>query len=715
MNVSKANRAQFYFFCAGQKPETFEVMNFSGTDRVSWPYEFDVTLLSKKVDVPVQEVVASRATLMINRGGEFYPYSGVVSEFSFVDQTTDYCVYRASLVPRLWLLSLNFRTRIFQKMSVMDIVREVLDAGGLSDYHDFRVDGSSYPQREYVVQYRETDLNFISRLLEESGAWYFFREQPLLEEEVDGSTGSEKLIVTDKSSEFEFVPVESSLPYRSRSGMVERVDEDHREHVFRMEVDSRAVASSVRLKGYNYRTPEVDLLGEKPVQPGSGGMHYEFGGSMADTGQAQRAARVVSERAACMQSSCRGSSTCRGMRAGSRFSVEDHARADFNGEFLAVRVQHSGSHFQGEEGLQSSSYTNQFTAVSADRAQSYRPPRRALRPSVPGVLTARIEADGSPYAALDDMGRYKVRMLFDTSDRKNYDASKYVRLAQFYSGPNYGAHFPSHEGAEMVIGCVDGDPDKPMGIGTVPNANTSSPVKSANKEKSVIRTAAGNELILDDLDGKEKIVLATPGGNAAELNDEHKRCGVKTADGNTLVLDDTNEHTRMDTHGHTITASYKGGEEGIVLATAGGHVIKVDDANKLITIQTGGGHGVELSDNNKTITLKDSAGKNTVTLDGGGGLTLDSQGKIEITAAQDLVIDAANVKVSSRAATEVSAGTDCTLKGMNVEAKGSMGATVEGGMSASFKGGTTAKLEGAMVDVAGSAKTAVKGGIVMIN
>jgi type VI secretion system secreted protein VgrG len=353
--------------------------------------------------------------------------------------------------------------------------------------------------------------------------------------------------------------------------------------------------------------------------------------------------------------------------------------------------------------------------MPADRANNFAPQKKAIVPKVNGVMTALIEAQGSDYASLDDMGRYKVRMPFDNSDARNGEASKYLRLAQPYAGPKYGIHFPSHEGAEMVWACIDGDPDKPIGVGTVPNSNTMSPVVSANKAQNIIRTAGGNELLLDDTDKKQKVKLTTSARHTLEMDDDQERISLKSTKANELLLDDKNESVQWTGSAHRITMTYKSGSEGIVITTKEGNVVTLDDKGKKIFVKTKAGHTLEMDDDGKKMVLADCAKKNKVTLDGNGGLILDSQGKIEITAQQDIEIKGMNIKVTAQNGIEAKAAADMKLKGMNLEAKGDMGVKVEGGVNLELKGGAQGKLSATMIDVNGSAMTKVQGGMVMIN
>jgi type VI secretion system secreted protein VgrG len=401
-------------------------------------------------------------------------------------------------------------------------------------------------------------------------------------------------------------------------------------------------------------------------------------------------------------------------------------------------VSHEGSHSALQSGDAVYSYSNTFTALPGEQVDLYHPPRRAIVPRIPGVITARIEANGGEYAALDNMGRYKIRLPFDLSDAKNYDGSKYVRLAQPYSGNKYGMHFPSHEGAEMILGCIDGDPDKPLGLGTIPNANTVSPVASANKEQNVIRTAGNNEMVMDDTKGKQKIRMTSAAKNAAEFDDENKRIVIQTTDGNKLLLDDKNEACSWNAKDHNVTMTYKGGKEGVVITTGGGHVVTIDDAGKKIVIESNAGNIIEMDDNAGKITMADSKKKNTVTLDGSQGLILDSKGKISIKAMQDVVIEGMNISMKANQAIQGKANTDVKLDGLNVTAKananfkasGMAGATMESTGNTTVKGMMTkvegtgqlqasstgmAKFAGSMTQLEATGPMMVKGAVVMIN
>ena len=713
----KANEANFFFFCSGLPSETFEVTNFSGIDAINTPYHIDIVLISKNKngDIAADKVVNKQATLLVFRDGEYFPYSGIVSEFKFIDKNVDRATYSFKLVHKLWLLTLNYQSRIFQKKKAPEIIKQVLDDAKLSDYYTMKLDNGKYPELEYVVQYQESDLNFITRLMEANGIWYFFNENPMLPEELSGEAGRESLMITDAVAQFATVGTTSDIIYRSAQGMTEQIDAVEKESIHGIHYNRQVTPQEVLLKDYNYRTPEVDLTGKKTLKSGESGAVYEYGGHFKNVNDAAKAAENASNRLATQQIWVEGESNCRGLRAGKRFTLKEHVRSDLNTTYVVTRVAHSGAHAMSGDGVDRFTYTNTFSGLPADRADMFRPPLTAIIPQIPGVITAKIEANGSEYADLDDMGRYKVRFPFDLSKTKNHEGSRYIRLAQPYSGQNYGIHFPSHEGTEMILACVNGNPDRPLGIGTVPNANTLSPVVSANKQQSVIKTAGGNEMVLDDTDKKQKVRLNSSAKHTLEMDDENRKISLKSTDESELLFDDKNELVKWTTHGHTITMTYKSGSGSIVISTTGGHTVSLDDANKKVSVHTTAGHSLEMDDSGKTIVMTDCAGKNKVTLDGNGGIILDSQGKIEIKAQQDLEIKAMNIKMTAQNGFDAKATADMKLKGMNLEANGDVGVKISGGVNLELKGGAQAKLSGTMLDMGGSAMAKLHGGVVMIN
>ena len=509
MEPIAANAARFSFSTAQLAEGKLSVVSFVGHEAISQPFRFELDLLSRDPSVPFSDLVDQPATLLMTGATSARPVHGVVAHFEQGGKVGDYFGYRAVLVPRLWRLSLTHQSRIFQEMSVPDIVERVLKDAGLSpNDFEFQLSGS-YPPREYCTQYQETDLAFVSRLLEHEGLCYYFKQED----------NREVLIVTDDRSHHPPIEGDDVVTYRTMAGMAQPHEETVQEFVFR----EHLVTGKVILKDYNYRTPEDDLRAESQISDELPGTYYEYGPHYQDAAEGKRLARVRNEEIECRRRVAQGEGTCARLSAGHVFTLDQHYRLDLNHGYLVTEVRHYGSQ-RGLVSMQAGGdteppYRNAFTCIPA--SVPFRPPRITPEPRLPGVMTAKIDSAGGDYAHLDEQGRYRARMDFDQSGTGEGGATLPIPMKQAYSGSDYGIHFPNHADTDMLWACLNGDPDRPFALGTVPNPSQKSPSTSYNPEQNVIRTWGLNELTFDDKQGAENIyMLATKDHTVEVTNDE---------------------------------------------------------------------------------------------------------------------------------------------------------------------------------------------------
>jgi type VI secretion system secreted protein VgrG len=508
--LGTAKTPAFLFLCPAVAIATIIVKELKGKDLLCAPYFFDILFDSTDPYIVPSALIGQKATICLYRNEIYFPYSGIISEFTFVKTSTDYTTYRAVVRPRLWLLTLTTQSRVFQRMTIPEIVKNVLNDAGLDQYYETRLDVSAYPQREYVVQYQETDYNFILRLMQTSGIWFQFKERPVLVGEIGEIADGEKMIISDEPSVFESLYTDPVIKYRTRSDMVQNFDHKEFVNIYELQSKRNIISQKVIVKSYNYRTPEIQILSEKLVPGGDMGLVYEYGGGFKDITQAEKYASIIAHRIAITKHEFLGKGNCSGMRAGCRFTLEEHDIAEMNQLYVVSEVSHIGIIDKNGFNRFVLSYHNEFKCFLSDNSRYYRPQFTANKTIMPDFMTARIEGCGSEYSTLDEQGRYKVRMPFDISDSPVSQASKYIRMLQEYSGSQYGIHFPTHENAEIIISHVNGDPDKPIGIRVIPDFNTISPVTNSNQRQSVIRTCGQNEMIMDDTSGKQHFSLSTP-------------------------------------------------------------------------------------------------------------------------------------------------------------------------------------------------------------
>lgn len=719
--AERAANVSLYSFEAAQLPaDTFQVVRFEGTEALSQPFQFDLQLISEDPDIDFAAVVDEAATFTMMRGDDEMPIHGIATDFSLRGRSADYVSYRATLRPRLHRLALDYRSRIFQEQKVEDILRTVLEEGGLSS-SDFRFAlQASYSSREYCVQYQETDLNFIHRLMEVEGMYYFFAHEE----------GQDTLVVTDKKSEHERIPEPSALRFHEGAGGM--LEDGFRETVRQFVCEEQVVTGTVQLKDYNYRTPET-MTTESTMNGDMPGTRYEYGEHFQKTDRGKRLAEVRNEEIEARRRVLTGESDSFGFRSGCLFTLEKHYRKDLNADYLLTQIEHRGSQragldvdalrpqhdgeFEGDGGAEPE-YQNQFTCIPA--TVQYRPPRETPKPEVPGVLTATIESAGGDYAYIDEEGRYRAKMHFDQrNDRSDGTKTLPVRMKQPYSGPDYGMHFPNHADTEMIVAFENGDIDRPVALGTAPNPSNTSPSVSKNKMENIVRTHAGNQLIMDDTIDETKVRLESADRHKVVLDDKKDRIHVASTDKHTATFDDKNKNIRVQ--------------------TKDGHYVIMDDENKNITVQSKKGHFITIHDEEEVITIADESEENMFSIDiGNEKLTIKTEkgdidmhapkGTIDIQAKElntettgDTNMKAANISAEADSdydmkATNITAeaNMDYKQKAMNVTSEASMKHEIKG-TQVSSEGQAQNDLKGAMVSVKASGINQIQGSLVKIN
>jgi type VI secretion system secreted protein VgrG len=511
--------ARYVFRAGGLPDDLLGVVDFAGDEAISQPFRYVVNLVSTDPDIAFEDVVNEKASLLMARGDEVSPVHGIVTDFQQGRRVSitlgDRYLYRAVLVPRLQRLAYSHQSRIFQNLTVQEIVTKVLAESDLSGADvRFKLQGS-YSPREYCTQYKETDLQFVQRLLEYEGIRYHFEH----------GESSETLVITDDAQAAPAIEGDDTLFYHIGGGLAAaETAETVREFVTHQKV----VTGRVVLKDYNYRTPGSPIQTESQLNGDMPGVFYDYGIHVKDASEGARLAKVRNEEIECQREQMVGASDCLRFRAGATFALKEHYRDGMNQSYLLTHLHHEGRQPDASPFITGDAdipeYTNGFTCIPA--SAPYRPPRLTPEPKIPGVMTAMVESGGGDYAYLDDQGRYRLKMPFDLSDATDGSASKAIRLAQPYTGPDYGQHFPVHKGAEMVFACVDGHVDRPLGLATVPNPSQASPVTSANAPQNVVRTWGRNEFTLDDTKGSENIYMHATKDHTVEVtNDEEIQIG----------------------------------------------------------------------------------------------------------------------------------------------------------------------------------------------
>ncbi|MEM6788821.1 MAG: type VI secretion system tip protein TssI/VgrG [Myxococcota bacterium] len=392
--------------------------------------------------------------------------------------TLEYRTYRLVIAPRAHRLALVRLQDIFLDMSIPAIIEAKLEKNGLSDAMEMSLRGD-YPDREFVLQYDETDLSFVSRLAEHLGMTLTFRH---------GDANDTLLFVDDNAA---FPVLADPIAFRERG---------EARGVFELTHQLDATAAQYAVQDYNYRTPVVDLTASAAIDDGYGGGIVEYGTHHKEPRTAETLARIRREEVRAHQDRYTGKSVHVGLAAGHRFTIEGHPVAG-DLDLLAVEVRHRARFplFFASGPADDFAYANEFVAIPFDRP--FRPRRLTPRPHMAGIYVALIQPTPDdlvgPSAQIDDEGRYRVRFIFDTKPREGA-SSHPIRMAQPHSGAGHGMHFPLRPGVEVAIAFANGDPDRPLIVGALDNPATKSPSTAKTSRANIISTASGITFTLHD-------------------------------------------------------------------------------------------------------------------------------------------------------------------------------------------------------------------------
>jgi type VI secretion system secreted protein VgrG len=498
-----ADEPRFLFEMEG--PE-FRVVQFRAHEAISSPFEVDLALASED-EIEFDTVIGQEGLLTILGEDEDRCIHGLLKEFTQTGSRGRFYLYQARLVPAVWLLALEQDCRIFQQKKVDEIVSQILEETGIpSDRFEFRLQ-NQYQPRDYCVQYRETDLSFISRLLEEEGIFYFFEHTP------------EKHLLVFGDSNVNYQPIAG-----------ERNDEDKTEVIFHLAdamapdadfvrhfIFSRQIQpGKVTLRDFNYEKPALDLTAGEEGDTYQNLEVYDYPGVFNDEGIGKTLAQIRLQEAAMSRERAEGQGNCSRFMPGFTFNLTDHERDSFNQEYFILEVYHTGEQPQVLEALASQetgfSYNNDFVGIPA--SLTYRPERRTRKPIVEGVQTAIVVGPKGEEIYTDEYGRIKVQFHWDREGEMNEKSSCWIRVAQNLAGMGWGAIYIPRIGQEVIVNFLEGDPDRPIVNGSVYHAENRPPYDlPAEKTKIALKTGSSpggggfNEIRFEDKKGEEQLFI----------------------------------------------------------------------------------------------------------------------------------------------------------------------------------------------------------------
>ncbi|HAW4997262.1 type VI secretion system Vgr family protein [Escherichia coli] len=504
-------------------PSSLDVEDFSGTEGISKIYRYDIIFTSTVRYPDAAWFLRKSATLIMGTGlleslTEQKKVHGVITDFRRISGSEDQAQYRITLKPFISLLDKQFRThRFFVNKSVPEVVEQILTEHGLKGWeYEFSLK-RTYPKREQINQYQESDLRFIQRLLAEVGIFYFFTLHPDAQTEVIHFGDTQAALIFDKT-----------LPVNSPSGM----SDSGTDSVWALNVEHRVVESRVITNDYNHREAQNILMSVPADMTRGEGYDTSYGevyhyrprhterGDKIDPAPetANFWARLDHERFLAEQKRITGKSTDASLLPAQVLTITDSTPpvlpAPLQEPVLLTQLLFTGS--------RKSALQVMLSAVPYSEIVCWRPPLLP-RPKITGTMTARVTSakEGDIYAWQDASGMYRVKFDADRDDKNPGQESMPVRLAKPYSGDAYGFHFPLIQGTEVAIAFEEGDPDRPYIAHALHDSRHVDHVTDKNGTRNVIRTPANNKLRMEDKRGEEHIKLSTEYGGKTQLNLGH--------------------------------------------------------------------------------------------------------------------------------------------------------------------------------------------------
>jgi type VI secretion system secreted protein VgrG len=479
----------------------------AGSEGISVPFMFTLDILSENHNISFQNIIAKNVTVSVAlASGEKRFINGLVSRFSQgrgggeAGGDPRFSYYRAEIVPWFWLLKRTSDSRIFQGLSVPDIIEKIFTEKSFTDYK-IKLQGT-YAKRNYCIQYRETDFNFVCRLMEEEGIYYFFEHEEKMH----------TLVISDVPHEHKPCPNQANVQYQISEGG--QLEEDT---VSSLEFIQEIRAGKYTLNDFNFETPNTSLLVEVPskYKLGSGERElYDFPGGYDKRAGGDQFAKVRMQEEETAITTINGGSNCRAFTSGYRFQLKGFYRDDMNNkEYVLTSVYHEASqeYVPGEEAAELS-YANNFSCIPFD--VPFRPGRITPRPVVEGVQTAIVVGPGGEEIYTDEHGRVKVQFHWDREGKKNENSSCWIRVSQAWAGASWGAMYVPRIGHEVIVDFEEGDPDRPIITGRVYHGTNKPPyalpgekTKSTIKSNSTPGGGGSNELRFEDKKGNEEIYL----------------------------------------------------------------------------------------------------------------------------------------------------------------------------------------------------------------
>lgn len=484
-------------------PNVLILSEMGGSEELGRLFDYELQLTSDDPAIDLNQLLGKPMSLSLQLSGmASRHFHGIVARCSQSVDRGQFASYRVTLRPWLWLLTRTSDCRIFQHLSAPQIIKQVFRDLGFSDFEDAL--SRSYREREYCVQYRETSFDFVSRLMEEEGIYYFFRHEE----------ARHVLVLADAYGAHQKAPGYESVPFYPPDGQ-----HRERDHINDWHLAQEVQSGSMELNDYDFQRPSarIDVRSAMP-RPHQAGDYplYDYPGAYEQTQDGEHYARTRLESLQSLHERVELRGNARGLGSGHLFSLSGFSRQDQNREYLIVAARYYVVQERLETGGGSGSAQFESNLSCIDAQQSYRPVSSTLRPLVKGPQTAVVVGPTGEEIWTDQYGRVKVHFHWDRHDQSNENSSCWIRVSQAWAGKNWGSMQIPRIGQEVIVSFLEGDPDRPIITGRVYNAEQAVPYDlpgNATQSGMKSRSSKGgspanfNEIRMEDKRGQEQLYV----------------------------------------------------------------------------------------------------------------------------------------------------------------------------------------------------------------
>lgn len=672
---------RYKFQCGKYADGDLRVLSFRGTEGVSRLFRYEIELTSPGADIDLDSMVGQRARLLIGSIESRRYVNGIIERFEQGGSggAADETIYCATLVPTVAPLGLITNCRVFQEVSTIEIVKQVFAQAKLpSEALRIGVRESSYKPRDYCVQYQETDLAFICRLLEEEGIAFFFEH----------SERKDVMAIVDAPAGWKGVPGADNLVYRHHHDSALAP-----EGVTVLNASSSMYAGKALLRDYRFVHP--DLSDMEVTASGSAFSQYQryfYPGEYVEPQLGDRLVRVRLQEQEWQRHVYHGSANVAALVSGHRFHLKEHPRAGNNQEYLILSFVVSGGHACGD--TPASFALEQLRCIPAQ--VQFRPERKTPRPHMSGVHTAIVVGPEGEEISCDKFGRVRVRFHWDRRTERRGESSCWIRVSQPWAGNAYGGMFLPRIGQEVVVDFIDGDPDRPIIIGRVYNGDNALPyglpgskTVSTLRSNSSPRASGFNELRFEDEANNEEFYVHAQRNFKKEI--------LKDSD---TTINGNHTETIDGNSTYKIKKDWTIGVDGNRDTTIGGNETLTVKKNQSTTVE--GDRSARIKGNDQLEVDKDQHISIRGNLDETVDKKLNQHVQGDISQSTD-----ANLSIQASKNISITADGDVSITGRNITLTGNQKVTIVVGGNTITLSSSGITIDGSKVKINGAGGTAV--------